>query len=87
MLNLGAGREITIEELAGMVWAMVRDDAPRIKKVPLATFGKYEDVQRRIPDNRRATRVLGHTPSITLEDGLPRTIAWQREAMARAGLL
>jgi UDP-glucose 4-epimerase len=87
MLNLGADREITIEGLARMVWAMVRDDAPRIKIVPLATFGKYEDVQRRIPDNRRATRVLGHTPRITLEEGLPRTIAWQREAMARAGLL
>jgi nucleoside-diphosphate-sugar epimerase len=87
MLNVGADREITIEELARMVWGMVRDDAPRIKKVPLATFGKYEDVQRRIPDNRRATRLLGLTPKVTLEEGLPRTIAWQREAMARAGLL
>lgn len=87
MLNVGADREITIEGLARMVWGMVRDDAPRIKIVPLATFGKYEDVQRRIPDNRRAARVLGHTPRITLEEGLPRTIAWQREAMARAGLL
>jgi UDP-glucose 4-epimerase len=87
MLNVGADREITIEGLARMVWGMVRDDAPRIKIVPLATFGKYEDVQRRIPDNRRAERVLGHTPRITLEEGLPRTIAWQREAMARAGRL
>ena len=87
MLNLGADREITIEGLARMVWGMVRTDEPRIKIVPLATFGKYEDVQRRIPDNRRATRVLGHTPRITLEEGLPMTIAWQREAMAQAGLL
>jgi UDP-glucose 4-epimerase len=87
MLNLGADREITIEGLARMVWGMVRDDEPRIKIVPLATFGKYEDVQRRIPDNRRATRILGHTPRITLEEGLPKTIAWQRDVMARAGLL
>jgi UDP-glucose 4-epimerase len=87
MLNIGADREITIEGLARLVWGMIRDDAPRLKQVPLATFGKYEDVQRRIPDNRRATRILGHTPRITLDDGLPRTIAWQREAMARAGLL
>lgn len=85
MLNIGADREITIENLARMVWRLVRDDEPRIKKVPLATFGKYEDVERRIPDNRRAARVLGFTPSVTLEEGLPRTIAWQREAMARAG--
>jgi UDP-glucose 4-epimerase len=87
MLNIGADREITIEGLARLVWGMIRDDAPRLKQVPLATFGKYEDVQRRIPDNRRATRILGHTPRITLDDGLPRTIAWQREAMARSGLL
>ena len=87
MLNVGADREITIEGLARLVWGMVRDDPPRIKKVPLATFGRYEDVERRLPDNSRAARVLGYTPSVTLEQGLPRTIAWQREAMARAGLL
>lgn len=87
MLNVGADREIAIEDLARMVWGMVRDDPPRIRKVPLATFGRYEDVERRIPDNRRAARLLGCTPSVSLEEGLPRTIAWQREAMARAGLL
>jgi UDP-glucose 4-epimerase len=87
MLNIGADREITIEGLARMVWGLVRDDEPRLQKVPLATFGKYEDVQRRIPDNRRAASVLGYTPQITLEEGLPRTIAWQREVMVRAGLL
>jgi UDP-glucose 4-epimerase len=87
MLNIGADREITIEGLARMVWGLVRDDEPRLHKVPLATFGKYEDVQRRIPDNRRAASVLGYTPRITLEEGLPRTIAWQREVMVRAGLL
>jgi UDP-glucose 4-epimerase len=87
MLNIGSDREITIEDLARMIWGMIRDDAPPIKKVPLATFGRYEDVQRRVPDNRRAAGILGYTPSVRLEDGLPRTIAWQREAMARAGLL
>ena len=87
MLNIGADREITIEDLARMVWGMVRDDVPRIKKVPLATFGRYEDVERRIPDNSRAARVLGYRPSVRLEEGLPRTIAWQREAMSRAGRL
>jgi UDP-glucose 4-epimerase len=87
MLNIGSDREITIEELARMVWRMVRDDEPRIKKIPLATFGRYEDVERRVPDNRRAAKVLGYTPSVRLEDGLPKTIAWQRAAMARAGLL
>ena len=87
MLNIWADREIAIEDLARMVWGMVRADEPRIQKVPLATFGRYEDVERRIPDNSRAARVLGYRPSVTLEEGLPRTIQWQREAMARAGRL
>jgi UDP-glucose 4-epimerase len=87
MLNVGYDREITIADLARLVWRLVRDDEPRLKLVPLATFGRYEDVERRIPDNRLATRILGYTPSVPLEDGLVRTIAWQREAMARAGLL
>ena len=87
LLNVGNDREITIEGLARMVWGLVRSDEPMIKLVPLATFGRYEDVDRRVPDNRRAARVLGHTPAVPLEDGLVRTIAWQREAMARARLL
>jgi UDP-glucose 4-epimerase len=84
LLNIGNEREITIEELARMIWRLVRDDAPRIRLVPLASFGRYEDVERRIPDNSRATRILGYTPRVPLEEGLPRTIAWQRDAMRRA---
>jgi UDP-glucose 4-epimerase len=87
MLNIGSDREIAIEDLAAMIWRMIRDDEPRIHKIPLATFGRYEDVERRVPDNRRATKVLGYTPAARLEEGLPKTIAWQRAAMSAAGLL
>ncbi|MGE0452076.1 MAG: NAD-dependent epimerase/dehydratase family protein [Vicinamibacteria bacterium] len=87
LLNLGACREIAIEDLARMVWRLVRDDQPRVKLVPLQTFGRYEDVERRVPDPRRTAEVLGFTPEVRLEEGLPPTIAWQREAMRRAGQL
>jgi UDP-glucose 4-epimerase len=87
VLNVGIDREITIEGLARLVWGLVRQDEPRLSFVPLASFGRYEDVQRRIPDNRLAARLLGYTPSVALEEGLPRTIAWQRGAMQKAGLL
>lgn len=87
LINVGYDREITIADLARLVWRLVRDDEPRLRFVPLATFGRYEDVPRRVPDRTYATRVLGFTPSVPLEEGLPRTIAWQRDAMARAGLL
>ena len=87
VINIGNEREITIEDLARMVWRLVRDDEPRIERVPFASFGRYEDVERRIPDNRKAARLLGPVPAVSLEEGLPRTIAWQRDAMSRAGLL
>jgi UDP-glucose 4-epimerase len=87
MINVGSDREITILDLARLVWRLVREDEPRIELVPFASFGRYEDVERRVPDNRKAARLLGHVPAVTLEEGLPRTIAWQREAMKKAGLL
>jgi UDP-glucose 4-epimerase len=87
LLNVGNSREIAIEDLAVMVWRLIREDEPRIRRVPLSAFGRYEDVERRVPDNRRAAKVLGFTPSVPLEEGLPRTIAWQRAAMQRAGEL
>ena len=87
MINIGSDREITILELARLIWRLVREDEPRISLVPFASFGRYEDVERRIPDNRKAARLLGHVPAVALEEGLPRTIAWQRDAMRKAGLL
>jgi UDP-glucose 4-epimerase len=87
MLNIGNDREISIEGLARMIWGMVRKDEPRIRLVPLRTFGRYEDVERRIPDNRRARGVLGFRPAVPLEEGLARTIPWHRDAMRRAGIL
>jgi len=87
MINVGSDREITILDLARLVWRLVREDEPKIALVPFASFGRYEDVERRVPDYRKAARLLGHVPAVTLEDGLPRTIAWQREAMKKAGLL
>ena len=70
-----------------MIWSMIRgDEPPKIKYVPYETFGKYEDVRRRVPDITRARTLLGFEPTLDLEEGLPRTIAWQisrRNALAQ----
>ncbi len=87
VLNVGIDEEITIAGLAERVWRLVRDDEPRMRFVPLSTFGRYEDVRRRVPDNRLAAEVLGHTPKVSLSEGLPPTIAWQRRLMQEDGLL
>lgn len=79
VFNLGNTREISIYELARLIWRLVRGerDAPKIKLIPYETFGKYEDVMRRIPDITRARTLLGFEPQVDLEDGLRRTIVWQ----------
>jgi UDP-glucose 4-epimerase len=78
VFNLGNTYEISILDLAKLIWKLVRgDEAPKIKLIPYQTFGKYEDVMRRIPDITRARTRLGFEPKVNLEEGLRRTIEWQ----------
>ncbi len=80
--NLGNTREITIEGLARMIWRMAGVGEPKIKRISYRTFGKYEDVMRRVPDISKARELLGYEPRTDLEQGLPITIDWQRRVMA-----
>lgn len=88
VLNIGIDREITILDLARMVSSMIRpDQEPNLRLVPYETFGRYEDVERRIPNGAKSEAVLGFKARVNLEEGLPRAIAWQRGTMERLGLL
>ncbi len=88
VLNIGIDREITIESLARMISEMIRPgEAPNVRLIPYETFGRYEDVERRIPDGTKAEEILGFRARVNLEDGLPRAIEWQRGTMKRLGLL
>jgi UDP-glucose 4-epimerase len=83
VINIGNDTETSVLELAE---AMIRafPDAPKagskIKFVPQEKiYGtSYEDIQRRVPDITRMRTILGVDPTITLEDGLRRTIDWFR---------
>src|SRR5947207_53528 len=50
-------------------------------------YGRYEDVRARVPEIGKAREVLGFEPRVDLEEGLRRTISWQRSVMAREGSL
>lgn len=87
VFNLGNTREITIAELAKLIWGMVRPNTqPKIKLRPYESFGKYEDVMRRVPDITRARTLLGFEPQVDLEVGLRRTIRWQLERRRALGI-
>lgn len=79
VVNLGATTEITIADLARLIWRLVHDDgsAAPIELIPYASFGAYEDVARRLPDITRARERLGFDPGVDLETGLRKTIEWQ----------
>lgn len=79
VLNVGVTEEIRIADLGRLIWRLVHgdDDKPKLEFMPYETFGKYEDVMRRLPDISRAREVLGFEPEIDLETGLERTIRWQ----------
>ncbi len=71
--------EITINDLAVMIWRMVNPNTePLLQLKPYASFGKYEDVQRRVPDNSKIRNLLGFIPGINLKEGLEKTIHWQK---------
>jgi UDP-glucose 4-epimerase len=81
VLNIGNTQEITIRALANLIWQLVRgrESRPKLNFVPYSRFSSnYQDVRRRVPDLKKAQRMLGYTPKVPLTEGLRRTIAWQR---------
>lgn len=72
--------EITILDLGKWIWEMVNGKAaaPLIKFIPYASFGKYEDVRRRVPDISKIKSLLAYDPKFGLKKGLDITIKWQK---------
>jgi len=81
VINLGNTEEIAILDLGKKIWRLIRGpEAPRIDYIPYRQFpGRYEDVRRRIPDIRLAREILRFVPRTSLEEGLLRTIEWQKQ--------
>lgn len=79
VFNIGNDSEITIYDLALLIKTLARSDS----EVQLVAYQDYygqrfEDTPRRVPDLRKAQRILGYHSEISLEDGLTRTIDWCR---------
>jgi UDP-glucuronate decarboxylase len=76
-VNIGNPGEFTVRELAGMVLEMTGSDSPIVHK-PMP----QDDPRQRRPDIARAQSELGWGPTVPLAEGLTRTIAHFREALA-----
>src|SRR2546422_2429680 len=73
VLNIGMKEENNIRDLAEKIKATAVSDST-IRFLPLPAG----DHMRRLPDTRKAEKLLGWSPSIRLETGLDRTLRWFR---------
>ena len=80
IVNIGSPHEISILNLAEKVKSIVGSSS-QIVKVPYdqAYQPGFEDLRRRVPDIRKAERVVGYRPRVSLDETLARVIAYLRE--------
>lgn len=72
-LNIGTGRETTLNELYELVAAAVGSSIRPVHAAP-----KAGDVPRSCLDASKARNVLGWEPWVTLEEGIGNTVEWFR---------
>lgn len=71
-INLGSGNEITINKLANEVAAVVgQSEAKVIREGP-----RPGDVLRLFADTKKARRLIGFEPKVTLHEGLIKLRDW-----------
>jgi UDP-glucose 4-epimerase len=78
--NISASRELSIAEIARIVWAACGEDPEGFALEHLPTFAV--DVQRRWPSVEKARELLGWEARISVEDGIAATVAWLRARRA-----
>jgi len=79
--NIGNPRStVTIYQLARLIVQLAESSSP----IEFIEWG-FPDVELRIPDVRKAERLLGFRAAVDLDDGILRTLRWYREKLAREG--
>ncbi len=75
--NISASRELTVAEIATIVWEACGEDPDELEFEHLPTF--EVDVQRRWPSVDKARELLGWEARIDAEEGIAATVRWLRE--------
>jgi UDP-glucose 4-epimerase len=74
--NISAARELTVAEIARLIWQACGNDPDELEFEHLPTF--EVDVQRRWPSVEKARALLGWEARVGLEDGIEQTAQWLR---------
>jgi UDP-glucose 4-epimerase len=75
--NISAARELTVAEIARLVWVACGDDPEALELEHLPSFAV--DVPRRWPSVEKARTLLGWEARIGVEEGVAATVRWLRE--------
>ena len=84
VINIGGTETRTILDLAAALQELVGMPQPlRARFIPYEALpGNYQDVRHRVPDTSKAERVLGFAATVSLAEGLERTVDWHRRMRA-----
>lgn len=80
--NISAARELTVAEIARIVWETCGEDPAAFALEHLPSF--TVDVQRRWPSVEKARELLGWEARIDVEEGIAATVRWLRERETHA---
>jgi UDP-glucose 4-epimerase len=75
--NISASEELTVAEIARVVWEACGEDPAQLELKHLPSF--EVDVQRRWPSVEKAKELLGWEAQIGVREGIARTVEWMRE--------
>jgi UDP-glucose 4-epimerase len=78
--NISASRELTVAEIAQIVWEACGEDPRELELERLPSFDV--DVQRRWPSVEKARELLGWQARIDVPEGIASTVAWLRAKRA-----
>ncbi len=81
--NIAAGREVTVAELAQLIWEACGND-PRDLTLGQGPGGDEPDVARRCPSVEKARELLGWEARIDLADGIRQVVDQARRPAARS---
>jgi UDP-glucose 4-epimerase len=81
--NISAAREMTVAEIARVIWEACGEDPADFELEHLPSFAV--DVQRRWPSVEKARELLGWQARISVEEGIAATVAWLRRLRAERG--
>ncbi|MBC2724503.1 SDR family NAD(P)-dependent oxidoreductase [Desulfosporosinus sp.] len=82
VINIGSGKEISIGQLAQVITNTIQSTAKIVVDETRVRPSKSE-VNRLLADNRLAKETINWEPSVSLEEGIKRTVAWIASHMNR----